>query len=120
MTTLRLVYGANQSQREHAIKSQINPTLFTMALLEGGAVSNAPLDSLASIKVVRMAPGCPCCSGNLTMRVMLNRALKEKPDLVFLSLANPLHLTAIRDFLQEDQYSGRLDLGFDLDCGAVN
>jgi hypothetical protein len=117
MTTLRLVYGANQSQREHAIQTQINPTLFTMALLEGGAMGNTTLDSLASIKVV---PGCPCCSGNLTMRVMLNRALKEKPDLVFLSLANPLHLTAIRDFLQEDQYSGRLDLGFDLDCGAVN
>jgi hypothetical protein len=54
------------------------------------------------------------------MRVMLNRALKEKPDLVFLSLANPLHLTAIRDFLQEDQYSGRLNLGFDLDCEAAN
>jgi hypothetical protein len=54
------------------------------------------------------------------MRVMLNRVLKEKPDLVFLSLANPLHLTAIRDFLQEDQYSGRLNLGFDLDCEAVN
>ena len=120
MTTLRLVYGANQSQREDAIKTQINPALFTMALLEGGAVSNAPLDSLASIKVVRMAPGCPCCSGNLTMRVMLNRALKENPDLVFLSLANPLHLTAIRDFLQEDQYSGRLNLGVDLDCGAIN
>jgi hypothetical protein len=120
MTTLRLVYGANQSEREHAIKTQINPTLFTMALLEGGAMDNAPLDSLASIKVVRMAPGCPCCSGNLTMRVMLNRALKEKPDLIFLSLANTLHLTAIRDFLQEDQYSGRLDLGFDLDCGVMN
>jgi Fe-S cluster biogenesis protein NfuA len=120
MTTLRLVYGANQSQREQAIKNQINPTLFTMALLEGGAVDNAGLDSLATIKVVRMAPGCPCCSGNLTMRVMLNRALKEKPDLVFLSLANSMHLTAIRDFLQEDQYSGRLNLGFDIDCEAVN
>jgi hypothetical protein len=54
------------------------------------------------------------------MRVMLNRTLKEKPDLVFLSLANPLHITAIRDFLQEDQYSGRLDLGFDLICESVN
>jgi hypothetical protein len=120
MTLLRLVYGANQSEREDAIKTQINPKLFTMALLEGGAVGNTPLNSMASLKVVRMAPGCPCCSGNLTMRVMLNRALKEKPDLVFLSLANPLHITAIRDFLQEDQYSGRLELGFDLDCGAVN
>ena len=120
MTTLRLVYGANQSQREQAIQTQINPSLFTVALLEGGAVGNAALDSLATIKVVRMAPGCPCCIGNLTMRVMLNRALKEKPDLVFLSLANPMHLTAIRDFLQEDQYSGRLNLGFDLDCEAVH
>jgi len=119
MTTLRLVYGSNQSAREHAIKTQINPKLFNVALLEGGAMGNTPLDSLASLKVLRMAPGCPCCSGNLTMRVMLNRALKEKPDLVFLSLANPLHLIVIRDFLQEDQYSDRLDLGFDLDCGAV-
>jgi len=120
MTTLRLVFGANQSKREQAIKTQINPTLFTMALLEGGEVPNTALDSMASLKVVRMAPGCPCCSGNLTMRVMLNRALKEKPDLIFLSLVNPVHLNAIRDFLQEDQYSGRLELGFDLDCGAVN
>lgn len=120
MTLLRLVYGANQTVREHAIKTQVNPQLFTIALLEGMAVNHASLDPQESLKVVRMAPGCPCCTGKLTMRVMLNRALKEKPEQIFLSLTNSAHLTAIRDFLQEDQYCGRLNLGIDLDCGVTN
>ncbi len=119
MTLLRLVYGANQTVREQAIKTQVNPELFTIALLEGMAVNHASLDPLESLKVVRMAPGCPCCTGKLTMRVMLNRALKENPDQVFLSLANSAHLISIRDFLQEDQYCGRLNLGIDLDCGVT-
>jgi hypothetical protein len=119
MTLLRLVYGANQSVREQAIKTQVNPELFTIALLEGMAFNHASLDPLESLKVVRMAPGCPCCTGKLTMRVMLNRALKEKPDHLFLSLANSAHLVSVRDFLQEDQYCGRLELGVDLDCGVT-
>ena len=119
MTILHLVYGANQTVRENAIKTQMTPTVFTIALLEGMALNNASPDPLASMKVVRMAAGCPCCTGNLTMRVMLNRALKEKPDRVFLSLANSAHLTSVRDFLQEDQYCGRLELGRDLDCGIT-
>ena len=119
MTILHLVYGANQTVRENAIKTQMTPTVFAIALLEGMALNNASPDPLASMKVVRMAAGCPCCTGNLTMRVMLNRALKEKPDRVFLSLANFAHLTSVRDFLQEDQYCGRLELGRDLDCGIT-
>jgi hypothetical protein len=119
MTILHLVYGANQTVRENAIKTQMTPTVFAIALLEGMALNNASPDPLASMKVVRMAAGCPCCTGNLTMRVMLNRALKEKPDRVFLSLANSAHLTSVRDFLQEDQYCGRLELGRDLDCGIT-
>lgn len=119
MTILHLVYGANQTVRENAIKTQMTPTVFAIALLESMALNNASPDPLASMKVVRMAAGCPCCTGNLTMRVMLNRALKEKPDRVFLSLANSAHLTSVRDFLQEDQYCGRLELGRDLDCGIT-
>ena len=120
MTILRLVYGANQSVREQAITAQINPKLKSIALLEGLAVGHTPLESLESLKVVRIAAGCPCCTGNLTMRVMLNRALKEKPDQLFLSLASPLHLISIRDFLQEDQYCDRLSLGSDMDCGVTS
>lgn len=119
MTILHLVYGANQRARESAIKTQMNPTLFAIALLEGMVLSEASPDPLGSMKVVRLAAGCTCCTGNLIMRVMLNRALKEKPDIVFLSLANSAHLTAVRDFLQEDQYCGRLELGRDLDCGIT-
>ena len=119
MTILHLVYGANQRARESAIKTQMNPTLFAITLLEGMVLSEASPDPLESMKVVRLAAGCTCCTGNLTMRVMLNRALKEKPDIVFLSLANSAHLTAVRDFLQEDQYCGRLELGRDLDCGIT-
>jgi hypothetical protein len=120
MTILRLVYGGNQSVREQAITEQIDPGLLSIALLEGLAADHTPLESLQSLKVIRIAAGCPCCTGNLTMRVMLNRALKEKPDRVYLSLASPLHLVSIRDFLQEDQYCDRLSLGSDINCGMTS
>jgi DNA-dependent RNA polymerase auxiliary subunit epsilon len=51
------------------------------------------------------------------MRVTLNRVLREKPEQLYLSLADASHLAKVREFLQEAQYHKHLELGPELDCG---
>lgn len=89
------------------------------AILEGLAGGNDALQELeasAVMKVIRVAPGCPCCTGNLTMRITLNRVLRDKPALLFLSIANASHKARVRAFLQDAQYREHLELGPELDC----
>jgi len=59
---------------------------------------------------VRIAPGCICCTGNLTMKVTLNRILRQHPQQLYLSLADSRHLPQIRQFLQQEPYDKWLGL----------
>ncbi len=60
--------------------------------------------------LTRIAPGCICCSGNLVMRVTLNRILRRHPDCIYISLAGSAHLPQIRQFLTLEPYAERLSL----------
>lgn len=120
MTLTRLVYGGNPNLREQTIGTYADPGLATTALVEGWSNAEAGLTSSGNLQVIRMAPGCPCCSGNLTMRVTLNRVLRAAPSVLFFSLADASHVASVRNFLQEQQYCDRLELGSDLDCGPAN
>ena len=117
MTELRLVHGGDAAAREKAIARHLPPGAPAVALLEGlaGGTGLEPSDAL---KVMRIAPGCPCCTGNLTMQVTLNRILRDPPAALFLSLADASHLESVRSFLQQEQYCARLTLGPDLHCSA--
>ena len=116
MTVAQLVYGGNIRARELAIAAQVSPDTTAVALLEGIASGNELAES-GQLSVIRIAPGCPCCTGNLTMQVTLNRLLRNPPDKLFLSLADASHRESVKSFLQQKQYCGRLELGPDLDCG---
>ena len=69
-----------------------------------------------AFEVFRVAPGCPCCSGNLTIRVTLNRALRKRPERLYLSLSNAEHREQVLNFLREPQYRALLEIGDDIDC----
>ena len=121
MTLTTLVIGARASAREAAIARMVDPSVPTALILEGLADGGGILESLVSPKVhlVRIAPGCPCCIGNLTMRVHLNRILRHPPAQLYLSLANSAHMDKVRDFLTQVPYDTLLTLTDVIDCDAA-
>jgi G3E family GTPase len=80
----------------------------------------AGMQSNKDYSIARIAPGCPCCIGNLTMRVTLNRMLRHPPDYLFISLASTAHLEQTRQFLASSPYDTYLQLNTDLRCTAID
>ena len=115
MTLTTLVSGGNASTREAAIAAAIEPNARTAILLEGLPDGKAdPLAAWNSLQITRIAPGCLCCSGNLTMRVTLNRILRHPPQRLFISLASDAHLDRIQAFLTQPPYDKLLTFTKDL------
>jgi G3E family GTPase len=119
MTLLSLVLGGSHAARERAIAESAEPGVSSVAIIEGLPTGEAALDALpagTSLEVFRVASGCPCCSGNLTMRVTLNRALRQRPERLYLSLSNAEHKSQVLNFLQEPQYLAWLRVDDEIDC----
>lgn len=119
MTAITLVYGRSSKEREQAIATQLNKTCNNVVIAEGIADASGVLAEMCEQKILqlfRIAPGCPCCTGNLTMRVTLNRILRQPPQAIYLSLSGNTHLTEIRKFLQDTQYINLLSLTEDINC----
>ena len=121
MTIVTLVYGGTGTSRQEAIAARMSTGKKTAAIIEGipgtGALDSG-LPSSNDLQLVHLAPGCPCCTGQLAMRVTLNRLLRQQPDEIYLSLANTEHLAGVINFLQEDQYRERLNIGEAVDCST--
>jgi G3E family GTPase len=114
-----LVTGASAHAREQAIAAQLSdlhqiPPV--AIILEGLAPGSSPLDSLQSSDVLmaRIAPGCLCCTGNLVLRVTLNRLLRQRPGRLFIGVARSEHLDQLRSWLESAPYDQLLRLTDDL------
>jgi len=121
LTPLTLVSGARASEREAAIAQALPPRQANAVILEGLADGNAILADLAehtcppaSLQLLRIAPGCLCCSGNLVLRVTLNRLLRHRPAHLFISLADATHIEQLRSALAASPYDAWLALQPDL------
>lgn len=79
-------------------------------ILEGLGVAATPLESGPGLQVVRIAPGCLCCDGNLVLRVTLNRLLRQRPRRLFIGLASSEHLDQLRSWLAAPPYDQLLAL----------
>lgn len=120
MTPATLVTGVTARSREAAIADALGGFAADAPIgliLEGlpdasGALADVADNPLRS--VARIAPGCPCCIGNLTMRVTLNRMLRHPPAHLFISLATSAHLEQVRQFLTDAPYDKHLTLLPDL------
>ena len=112
MTVTSLVTGKRAAQREAAIAALLDPDQSTAVILEGLSDGNDILASLSSprLNVVRIAPGCMHCIGNLVMRVTLNRILRDPPQRLFISVANDEHIDQLRAFLVAPPYDALLAL----------
>lgn len=127
MIPATLVIGATAAAREAAIAAAIAdlaPRNIPSAradiaiILEGLPNGSSPLDSppenFPSLHIARIAPGCLCCTGNLTMRVTLNRMLHKRPASFYIGLASVQHLEQFRRFLSTAPYDDLLQLTKDL------
>jgi hypothetical protein len=109
-----LVTGASAAAREAAIAGLLPafPTDgFSAVILEGLPSGGSPIPEDSSVRLVRLAVGCPCCAGNLVLRVTLNRLLRQGPERLFLGVASSEHLDQLRSWLQEAPYDQLLALG---------
>ncbi|HWW69438.1 MAG TPA: GTPase [Duganella sp.] len=84
----------------------------------GSALAFDPADGPVGVapipQVLRIAPGCLHCSGNLVLRVTLNRVLRHPPARLYISLATAEHLELLRAWLSEPPYGDLLDLQSDI------
>ncbi|CDG85243.1 hypothetical protein [Janthinobacterium agaricidamnosum] len=112
-----LVVGGRASQRETAIGAALLSGVASAAILEGLSDGNSTLADLppgVAPQILRIAPGCLCCAGNLVLRVTLNRLLRHPPEQLFISLANATHLEQLRAWLLAPPYDAYLRLEPDL------
>lgn len=113
MSFVTLVTGPSGKARECAIASRLDPHVFSVVILEGFPSGNSILENQSShpnLKILRIAAGCMCCTGNLVLRVTLNRVLRESPQQIFLSLTDAEHGDALRSFLTAAPYDTLLTL----------
>ncbi len=115
MTLATLVTGGDADAREAAIAAElaVDPHGAAAALILEG-LPLAEVEFKSSVLVARIAPGCPCCTGKLTMQVMLNRMLRSAPKRLFIGLANDAHLDQFRHFLTQPPYAALLALTGDI------
>ena len=109
-----LVLGGNAAQREALIAASLPPALRCAVILEGLPDGSTILSSSSTLNVHRVAPACLCCTGNLILRVTLNRILRSRPDQLFIGVANLDHLDQLRSWLQHPPYDQLLELTPDL------
>ncbi|MET3132278.1 G3E family GTPase [Oxalobacteraceae bacterium GrIS 1.11] len=112
-TAVTLVLGGRAGAREAAIAAAMLPDMSGAVILEGLADADDALAGL-SAPVLRIAPGCLCCSGNLVLRVTLNRLLRQRPAQLFISLADAAHVQQLRLWLASAPYDTLLSLTPDL------
>ncbi|MGK5053332.1 GTPase [Janthinobacterium sp. RB2P8] len=122
-TPLTLVSGGRAAGREAAIAQALVPDEPAAVIVEGLADGNAILADLAEqvlpspsfpLQLLRIAPGCLCCSGNLVLRVTLNRLLRHPPARLFISLADASHIEQLRTWLTASPYDALLALQADI------
>ena len=119
MIKTRLIYGLTSIERENKIAAMLAPNSMNAVIIEAIANGNSKLgeiDQNENLIIQHIAPGCPCCIGNLTMRVTLNRLLRKSPQHLYISLASNEHLPTIREFLQTAQYKDLLTLQEECNC----
>jgi G3E family GTPase len=123
-TVLTLVTGASASSREAAIAAHLSDlhedgaqAITQAIILEGLAYGSSPLGDLSPGQTLaRIAPGCLCCTGNLVLRVTLNRLLRQRPRRIFIGVADSGHLDQLRSWLESEPYDQLLRLTSDLNA----
>jgi G3E family GTPase len=120
-TVVSLVVASTAKERETAIIAAIgnarSGSLPYAVLLEGLPDGQDRLHNVLTnyaIPMIRIAAGCLCCSGNVILRVNLNRLLRHRPQRLFIGIASSSHHQQLRTLLQQAPYDAWLNPGPDL------
>ena len=110
-----LVTGASARSREQAIADALRSSLHQngaviAVILEGLPDGQPILHPSSSLLIERIAPGCLCCTGNLVLRVTLNRLLRARPSRLLIGVASAGHLDQLRSWLGSAPYDQLLEL----------
>ena len=112
-----IVTGPTAAAREALVGASLVPGQHSAAILEGLPDGRSLLlDRSDKLVLHRVAPACLCCTGNLVLRVTLNRILRLRPDRLFIGVASPDHLDQLRSWLRHPPYDQLLELTPDLLC----
>ncbi|MDO8300783.1 GTPase [Lacisediminimonas sp.] len=105
-----IVAGGSAAEREHRIADALanRPPARTAVLLEGLPDGSAHLQESPELVIARTVAGCLCCTGNLVMKVTLNRLLRTHPSQLFIGVASTGHLAALHLVLSSPPYSAYL------------
>lgn len=109
-----LVTGATLAGRESLIAASLPPGERCAVILEGLPTGATVLYPTHTVDVHRVAQACLCCTGNLVLRVTLNRILRSRPDRLFIGVADTAHLDQLRSWLQQPPYDQLLNVTPDL------
>jgi G3E family GTPase len=109
-----LVTGATPASREALVAAALVPGQRSAVILEGLPDGRLILDASDNLMLHRVAPACLCCTGNLVLRVTLNRILRLRPDRLLIGVASLDHLDQLRSWLRTPPYDQLLELTPDL------
>jgi len=116
-----LVTGPGARAREQAILVELQragsagAAVHQAIILEGLPSGDSPLDTFSPApQLARIAPGCLCCTGNLVLRVTLNRLLRQRPVSLYIGVARGEHLDQLRSWLRSEPYDQLLRLNDDM------
>lgn len=131
MIQTALFAGGLPAEREQALFDKIQRLLnqpnaqdsHISLIIEGLPSGSSPLDELSNlphVHIVRLAPACLCCAGNLVLKIHLNRVItrakrSNSAQFLFVQLLDPQHLPQLHSQLKQaplDQY-----LQLTADCG---
>ena len=112
--SVTVVTGATPAIREALVAASLVPGQRSAAILEGLPAGQTILDPSDNLMLHRVAPACLCCTGNLVLRVTLNRILRLRPDRLLIGVASLDHLDQLRSWLQNPPYDQLLELTPDL------
>ena len=118
-TAVTLVTGSTGAAREAAIAAHLQRAPLSDGascafLLEGLPDGQSMLIPSETLVLQRIAPSCLCCTGNLVLRVSLNRMLRGRPERLYIGVATTDHLDQLRSWLQGQPYDQLLELTPDL------
>ena len=121
MIRCTIVCGGDPTTREAAIASRLNPHHPAAVIIEGAraATPQLPLPGTPALaSLINIVPDCPCCGTALILRVTLNRVMRQRAPVLFLSLDASTHASHVATLLQSAPYAALISLQPLLDCGS--
>jgi G3E family GTPase len=94
---------------QRAVDAWLAEELARRAIIVEGAFTG--IEVPPDVSVTRLAAGCPCCLGQLPLRVVLVRLVRSlRPEAILLVLSGGAHADRVRALLADGSLGVRLEV----------